>query len=128
RCLAYPQDNKHTYADLVALAAEPLRQAGGGIVLAESFGGAVALRLALRHPELVRRLVLVNTFAWFPRRVFINILAAVGPYLPAKPSHPASRPVRGLFFFSPDIPREDRRKWWDLTAAVPMTAFGRRFG
>ena len=127
-CIAYPQDNRHTYADLVTLAVKPLQQAGGGIVLAESFGGAVALMLALEHPKLVHRLLLINTFAWFPRRASIALLAELGPYLPARPSHPASRPIRGPLFFSPDIPPHDRRQWWDLTADVPMNAFGHRFG
>src|SRR5438270_171785 len=63
RCISHPQDCAHTYADLVANSAKPLEESGGGIVLAESFGGAVALMLALQRPELVRRLVLVNTFA-----------------------------------------------------------------
>ena len=38
------------------------------VILAESFGGAVALTLALARPDLVGRLVLVNTFAHFPAR------------------------------------------------------------
>ena len=70
RCSSYPQDAVHTYGDLGALAADPLVRAGGGIVLAESFGGAVALMLALKRPELVRRIVLVNTFSYFPCRVY----------------------------------------------------------
>jgi pimeloyl-ACP methyl ester carboxylesterase len=47
--------------------------------------------------------------------------------LPARPSHPATRAVRGLFFFSPDIPSAERQEWWERTADVPMHAFGRRF-
>jgi pimeloyl-ACP methyl ester carboxylesterase len=126
-CVSYPQDNRHSYADLVALAIEPLERAGGGIVLAESFGGAVSLKLALERPELVHRLVLINTFAWFPHRLYIELLAAIGPNLPAKPSNPASRPLRGIVFFSPDVAPEVRRQWWDLTADVPMNAMGHRF-
>jgi pimeloyl-ACP methyl ester carboxylesterase len=76
---------------------------------------------------LVRRLVLVNTFAYFPRRAYIGLLSLVGPYLPASPSHPLARPIRGVLFFSPDVQAEDKRRWWDLTADVPMCAFGRRF-
>jgi len=128
RCIAYPQNRSHSYASLAELVAAPLKERGGGIVLAESFGGAVALTVALKYPELVRRLMLLNTFAWFPRRAYIEPLAMLGPYLPAKPSHPASRRLRGVFFFSPDVLPEDRKQWWDLTADVPMSAFGHRFG
>lgn len=38
------------------------------LVIAESFGGAVALQLALDHPDLVRGLMIVNSFAYFPSR------------------------------------------------------------
>jgi pimeloyl-ACP methyl ester carboxylesterase len=34
--------------------------------------------------------------------------------------------VRGLFFFSPDLSAELRRRWWERTADVPMSAFGHR--
>src|SRR5579862_1201839 len=74
RCVSYPQDRPCTYSELAELGAEQLRP-DGGIVLAESFGGGVALTLALARPDLVRRMVLVNTFAWFPRRPLIQLLA-----------------------------------------------------
>jgi pimeloyl-ACP methyl ester carboxylesterase len=127
-CIAYPQDRPTTYADLTDLAVKQLEETGPGVVLAESFGGAVALTLALTRPELVRRLMLVNTFAFFPLRPIIRLAALLGPWLPARPSHPATRGVRGWFFFSPDIPEDERTQWWDRTADVPMRAFGHRFG
>src|SRR5262245_57708052 len=127
RCVAYPQDRTHTYADLVALVERELEEAGGSTLLAESFGGAVALMAALARPELVRRLVLVNTFAYYPRQFYIALAAAVGPWLPALPSHPLTRPMRGALFFGSEVSAEVRRRWWDLTADVPMSAFGRRF-
>jgi pimeloyl-ACP methyl ester carboxylesterase len=126
-CVGYPQEDRHTYADLVACAAAPLEKAGPGVVLAESFGGAVALMLTLQRPELVRRLVLVNTFAYFPRRALIGLFAWLGRFFPPMPGHPATRPVRGIFFFSPAIPSEDRTQWWERTADVPLNAYGHRF-
>jgi pimeloyl-ACP methyl ester carboxylesterase len=128
RCVAYPQAAGHSYDELVNLAAQQLESSGEGVVLAESFGGAVALLLALRRPDLVRRLVLVNTFAHFPRRPLIGLFATLGRFLPAKPSHPATRRLRGIFFFSRDVPAGDQREWWERTADVPMQAFGWRFG
>jgi pimeloyl-ACP methyl ester carboxylesterase len=127
RCVSYPQDDRHSYADLVAIGTRHLEETGPGVLLAESFGGAIALMIALARPELVRRLVLVNTFAWYPRRLFIRLLALVGPWLPNKPSHPATRGLRGLFFFGPTIPKAEQDAWWDLTADVPMRAYGHRF-
>ena len=125
RCVAYPHHPPQTYEELADLAASHLPD-GPALVLAESFGGAVALTLALRRPDLVTRLVLVNTFAYFPSRILIKLAAAAGRFLPARPSNPATRGIRGLFFFSPDIPSPERDAWWERTADVPMSAFGWR--
>lgn len=127
RCANYPQDDRHTYSDLVTIGIKHLEQTGPAVVLAESFGGAVGLMIALERPELVRRLVLVNTFAWYPRRLFIGMMGMVGPWLPRKPTHAATRDVRGLFFFGPNIPKSEQDAWWNLTADVPMRVYGHRF-
>ena len=58
---------------------------GPSVVIAESFGGAVALSVALRAPERVRGLLLVNTFARFPRRVRIRAGAMLMPFVPTRP-------------------------------------------
>jgi 3-oxoadipate enol-lactonase len=84
------------------------------------------LTLALARPELVQRLVLVNTFAYFPARLRINLAAWAARFFPDKPSPPASRGLRGLFFFSPDISAEDRTLWWERTADVSLRAYGQR--
>jgi len=126
RCLSYPQDRVTTYAELAALAASELEQIGPGVVLAESFGGAVALTLALSRPELIQRLILVNTFAYFPSRWKIRLCAWLGRFLPHRPSHPATRGVRGPFFFNHDISAAERAAFWEKTTGVPMSAMGHR--
>ena len=125
-CVAYPQDRPATYAELASLGITHLEQTGPGVVLAESFGGAVALTLALQRPDLVRRLVLINTFAYFPSRFLIHLAAWAGRFFPPRPSPPASRGLRGPFFFAPDIPEEERQAWWQRTGDVPMRGFGYR--
>jgi pimeloyl-ACP methyl ester carboxylesterase len=127
RCVSYPQDQPNTYAELAALG-EAALEPEGGIVLAESFGGAVALTLALKRPDLVRRLVLVNTFAYFPRRPLISLLAFLGKYFPRSPGSPWTRILRGRLFFPPDTSQQEQDIWWDHTADVPMWAYGMRFG
>jgi pimeloyl-ACP methyl ester carboxylesterase len=126
RGVCYPQNDRHTYTDLVGLSVRALEETGPGVVVAESFGGAVALMVALERPDLVQKLVLVNTFARYPRRLFIDVAALVGPWLPVRPSHPTTRPVRGLFFFGPGVSKSDRDAWWDRTADVPMRVYGHR--
>lgn len=127
RCVAYPQDDRHTYADLVGLGVRALEAAGPGTLLAESFGGAVALMVALERPDLVRRLVLVNTFARYPRRLPIDVLGVVGPWLPWLSPHPATQTVRSYFFFGRNIPAEVQRQWWEATRDVPLRVYGHRF-
>jgi len=128
-CESYPQDRPQTYEELADTGAAHVRVRWGErpvIVLAESFGGAVALTFALRHPELVERMVLVNTFARYRGRVQIRLASFFGRFLPRKPSHPATRPLRSVFFFSKAIPKSERDEWWSRTEDVPMQAFGYR--
>ncbi len=124
--IAYPQNRAGTFEELADQAAVPLEKAGSGIVLAESFGGVVALTLALQKPELIQRLILVNTFAYFPRRPVIEALAWMGRFLQEKPSPSTTRKFREHFFFSPDVPASTRVEWWKRTGVVPMGAMGRR--
>jgi len=125
-CVSYPQDSHHTYDDLVALGLQKLHHTGPAIVLAESFGGAVALLVALQQPKLIRRLVLVNSFAYYPRRLVIDLLARLGRWLPNRPAPESTRSLRGYFFFSSQTPRTEQDLWWNLTADVPLQAYGRR--
>ncbi|MDH4279032.1 MAG: alpha/beta hydrolase, partial [Acidimicrobiia bacterium] len=46
----------------------------GALLLGESFGGALGLHVALRHPELVKGLVIVNSFPYLDNR--LQLLAA----------------------------------------------------
>jgi pimeloyl-ACP methyl ester carboxylesterase len=126
-CIRYSQEVLTTYRELAVLVIGHLQEKGPAIVLAESFSGPVALIVARERPDLVRRMVLVNTFAYFPRRLVISLAARVGPHLPPRPSHPWSRGLRGLLFFASQIPAAERAEWWERTADVPMRACGHRF-
>lgn len=129
QCESYPQDRPQTYEELADHGADQLKANHPGeaaIVLAESFGGAVAMTFALRHPELVKRLVFVNTFARYPRRLIISLGGWLGKLLPARPSPPRTRPFRSFFFFPKGIPKSERDEWWIRTEDVPMKAFGYR--
>jgi pimeloyl-ACP methyl ester carboxylesterase len=43
-------------------------KAENATIVAESFGGTVALQFALRYPDRIRELILINTFPYFRRR------------------------------------------------------------
>ena len=53
------------------------------LLLAESFGGPVALKFALEHAEVVRGLAIVNSFAYYPRRVDLAITRVGARLLPS---------------------------------------------
>jgi len=82
-----PKRNAHQIATQARLAAAVLQQTGSGpaIVVAHSFGSAVALRLALEHPELVAGLVLVAPFThayphqpvWWARLAAVPVIGDV---------------------------------------------------
>lgn len=68
RVATYALREQATMEDLVADLAGVIRAAapdGRATVVGESFGGSVALSFALAHPELVDRLVIVNSFPRF---------------------------------------------------------------
>ena len=57
--------------DLAGLAIEVGRR--GALLLGESFGGALSLHVALRRPEAVRGLVIVNSFPYLENRLQLAI-------------------------------------------------------
>jgi len=69
--LRYTGDTGGSYSSLAAsVAAQVAAEAGGrALLLAESFGVALALQTALDHPGCVAGLALVNGFAHFPDRL-----------------------------------------------------------
>ena len=130
-CANYPQDEPRTYGQLADDAARRIERLGNGrpaVVLAESFGGAVALTLALRRPDLVSRLILSNSFAYFPRRITIRLAATLGAFLPAWRAPVTTRGIRSLFMFGLGVPREIRNAFFERSSDVPMDICGQRLG
>ncbi len=84
-----------SYADLAASIVDVLDQERlqRPLVLAESFGVALALRLALDAPERVAGLALVNGFARYERRIKVALSQLLLPLVPAK----AFRSARHIF-------------------------------
>lgn len=125
----YPEDRKTTYEELADAAAErfvSISQGQPAVVLAESFGGGVALQFALRHPELIERLVLVNTFARFPSRFIIRSTGLFSYFLPRRRLDGLMRPIQSRMLFRPDLPQSDRDRFWEIVKDIPMSALGRR--
>jgi proline iminopeptidase len=87
-------------------------------VLAESFGGLLALSAALKYPDYFERMMLVNSFASFPHRSKINLgvaLYSVLPYSLLKAYRTRTAP-RTLF--SDDVEAKDRYAFFEHTLRV----------
>ena len=74
-CLPLRDRAPFEYADLIEDVLNVLREerAEKATIVAESFGGTVALQFAAQYPERIERLVLINTFPYFRRRFRLRL-------------------------------------------------------
>jgi pimeloyl-ACP methyl ester carboxylesterase len=82
--LRYEAGGEDSYEHLAATVRGVMADLGvaRGLLLAESFGGAVALMVALQEPGRVAGLALVNTFARYPHRLRLGIGCSILPLVP----------------------------------------------
>jgi pimeloyl-ACP methyl ester carboxylesterase len=110
---------RYAMTQLVADARFVIRDAGfeNATVLGESFGGMIALALARAHPELVARMILVNTFPYFKDRAKINLGVALFSLFPALLKLYRRRDSHHTVC-AEDVAEADRLKYGELTADV----------
>jgi pimeloyl-ACP methyl ester carboxylesterase len=85
------------------------------IVVGESFGGAVALSFALKYPERVSALVILNSFPRFSQQVRLN-LAIAGLTVVPRNTMPLARRATAWRLHSPQTPRSEIKRFLSLTA------------
>ena len=110
----------HTLEDLADDIAWIIRDAGftRATLVAESFGGLPALQAALKYPQLVERMMLANTFAYFLPRRRINLAVAIFSLLPYTVIRwYRTRPTRSNLFGA-DIPVSDQQAYHQHTCEV----------
>lgn len=110
-------------ADLAALVAEVSDD--GAILCGESFGGALAMTTALEHPDLVRGLVVVNSFPYLRQRVRLR---AAPLLLRAMPwgAMPLVRRYTSAHLHSPHALPEDLHEFRERSAQIDRDAYIRR--
>jgi len=71
-----------SYFDLVQDIVTTLDREGAhsATIVAESFGGSIALQFALQHQNRIEHLVLVNTFPYFRRRIRLRLGLLLLPF------------------------------------------------
>jgi pimeloyl-ACP methyl ester carboxylesterase len=106
-----------------ATAGEP---PGSILVVAESFGGLVALNYTLLYPERVRRLILVNTFPYYRRRMRIRAACRLAPLLRLRAIRRLREFVIDRFLSREGIRPEDRRRFQDIITRVDREGYRRR--
>lgn len=114
-----------TFADLVQeLGAGTVGEAPHSIlVVGESFGGVLAMHYALAFPERARRLILVNTFPYYRRRLRIRLAELLAPVL----AWESSRKLKGWIVESilarEGIEREDLDRYHAIVRQVDLQAY-----
>lgn len=117
-----------TYEDLaddVAAIIEDLGEERATIV-AESFGGGVALTFALRHPQMIDRLVVINSFPRFRNRLQIKLGAWLASVLPFPSLWPLRKAACILGLWADGVTKEDRRRFFAAIKTVEGEGYARR--
>jgi 3-oxoadipate enol-lactonase len=121
-------DDQFTYDDLTDDVAAIIRSLGQerATVLGESFGGTVALSFALRYPEMVERLIVVNSFPRFSGRARIKLAARLASLLPFRALWPVRAAASTLGLLADGVGREDRRRFFKAIRTVKGEGYARR--
>jgi pimeloyl-ACP methyl ester carboxylesterase len=95
-------------------------------VVGESFGGTVALSFALRYPEMVERLVIVNSFPRYRGQLRIRLAARLASSLPYSLTYFPRSAASLLGLYIDGVTAEDRRRFFGATRTVKKEAIARR--
>jgi pimeloyl-ACP methyl ester carboxylesterase len=122
------EDGRFTYEDLADDVAAIIHDLGEqqAIILGESFGGTVALSFALRYPDMVERLVVVNSFPRFRKRLTISLGVRLASGWLFRLLWPVRRAASVVGLLIDGVSHEDRRRFWSAIRTVGGEAYARR--
>lgn len=95
------------------------------VVMGESFGGAVALATALKHPENVAGLVILNSFPFFAPQFRLRLAIAGVNLIPWR-TMSAVRYATALFMHSRRTHRSELRRFIELTSQTTRIGYRSR--
>jgi pimeloyl-ACP methyl ester carboxylesterase len=127
------ESGQFTYDDLTGDVAAIINKASSGevgsgraVIVGESFGGTVAMQFAIRFPELVERLVVVNSFPRFHPRWKIEIAALFAPIVPPQFTWLLRRGANRLGMMLDGVDAEDRHRFFQAVRGVNPEGHARR--
>lgn len=97
----------------------------GVILVGESFGGALALLTAIDHPDLVRGLVIINSFPYLHQRVRLTIAPRLLKLIPWG-AMPLVRRYTSAHLHSPHTHRDDIEQFRERARAIDRRSYIRR--
>jgi len=119
---------RFTYDDLTGDVADIIKETGESraTIVGESFGGTVAMQFAIRFPEMVERLIVVNSFPRFRPRWKIKIAATFAPIVPPKFTWLLRRGANRLGLMVDGVSAEDRKRFFQAIRGVNHQGHARR--
>jgi len=122
------ESGNFSYADLASDIAAIIRDVGEerATVVGESFGGTVALWFALLYPQLLERLVIINSFPRFRNRIKIRAARRLASSLPPRASWLIRAAGSTVGLHVDGVAAADRRRCRSIIKAVKMPAYVRR--
>ncbi len=97
----------------------------GVVLLGESFGGALSMSLALQRPDLVRGLVIVNSFPFFDERLKLRAAPWLLRAIPWA-AMPIVRRYTSDHLHSPHTNREDVEQFRERAKSIDRDSYIRR--
>lgn len=122
------EDTRATYenlADDIARIIEDLGETRATIV-GESFGGGIVFHFALRYPSQIERLVIVNSFPYYRRRIRIRLATFFTSRLPAHFIVPFRLASATLGLLVDGVSHKERKKILQVLCSVEMKSYARR--
>ena len=85
RCLSIPESNRQNWDDLAKSVIELIEDAQRSrltYVCGESYGGCLALKLAMTAPEVINRLIVINPASALRHQTWLRWTTKAAPYVP----------------------------------------------
>jgi pimeloyl-ACP methyl ester carboxylesterase len=123
-----PDEGGFTYRDLADDVAGIIRELGRerAVVVGESFGGTVALWFALLHPDMVERLVIINSFARFRKRALLWMGLGLAHSAPRGFVWMVRWTGNSIGLLLDGVGRKDRRRFHEAVRSIKPEGYARR--